>query len=563
MTDDVGTLLDGVSELELLRISKALEIRERRLEFAMDHHTNTHGERLEFSNYPHIKDLYNSASPHLVLMGSVQSFKSEFIIVDHFAAAYCGLSVFFVVPKYDMRTTYVQNRVDRVVETVPEYKKIIGSGFFDSVAIKNFGRGVVKYVGSNVQADFKEFPADMIVVDELDECNEQNVEYAFDRLRASKFQFTRYLANPKLPKRGIHAKFLASDQREWNVPCLQCGDYVRLDWFETVVRPIRDKDGNVVDYVLRDTEWFVGCKRDIKCVCPKCGGELERASRKGKWVPENPSSPIEGYHISMLCSLINSVAGMWERFCRAINNPALMQRFFNSDLGLPYNPIGSKVTSALLDKCVEEGYRFVIEENCAHIENDMHFGPCSMGIDVGGVFDVKVSYLESKGVRRCVYIGKVRTVADLLDIVERYNVERAVIDSLPEITQAQDFQDQAMLKDCDVWLCKYASEGESRDKQYNAIDRRISVDRTEALDRSFAALKKRKTVLPENYDMVLNGEFTSEMCLPVREVDEDIEKGKTRFKWSKGKDHARHADTYDMLAANLMMENLLDEVHVG
>src|SRR3990172_7798209 len=165
---------DVLEKHDLRVAEKLLQIKKVRMAFALDHHLNTRGEKLDFTHYRHIRELYETVSRDIVLQGSVQSLKSEWAIVDHFACAFTGLSVFFVVPKYETRTTYVQNRVNKCVENVPEYKKIIGTGFFDSVALKSFGKGTVKYVGSNVYADFKEYPADGIVIEEVDECNAEN-----------------------------------------------------------------------------------------------------------------------------------------------------------------------------------------------------------------------------------------------------------------------------------------------------------------------------------------------------------------------------------------------------
>lgn len=554
-----------ITDQDLLVLEKLLQVRQARLDFALNHHVNTRGEKMDFEHFPHVRELYNNTARELVLMGSVQSFKSEYIVIDHFACAYIGLSVFFVVPKFEMRNTYVQNRVNRCVENVKEYKKIMGNGFFDSMAIKSFGKGVVKYVGSNVLADFKEFPADVMVVEEVDECNLENIEYAMDRLRASRYQFKRYLGNPRVKGRGIHKFFLRSDQREWEVPCTKCGEFSETDWFKTIVEDIVDKDGNVVDYTLRDKEWEPGCKRDIHMICPLCGGILDRASTKGRWTPKNPSSSVEGYHLSMMSNMINSVAGMWERFSRAINDPGLMQRFFNSDLGLPFDAVGNKVTSTMLDNCVgkdDDAYDFIIQPDCGHVKDHSHPGPCSMGVDVGSNFDVRISYMHPRGKRQAVYIGKVKGVEELYDLIQLYNVEKCVMDSMPEITLAADFQEAAIEYQCEVWLCRYGKEGSDRRRTYDLVNRIINADRTEVMDRSFSQLRLKKNILPENYDAVLSGEYSSEMCMPVRKMVED-NNGNPRFEWSKGKDHQRHADTYDMLAAIMMADTIIDEIAIG
>jgi len=554
-------MLAACEHRELEVAEKLLQLREARARFATKHHRNTKGEPMDFAHSPHIQALYNSLAPEIALQGSVQSLKSEWAIVDHFAASYIGLSVFFVVPKFEARTTYVQNRVNRCVERVPEYKRIIGEGFFDSVALKNFGPGVVKYVGSNVLSDFKEFPADILYVEEVDECDAENVNYALDRLRASKYQFKRYIGNPKLQNRGINRLFNMSDGREWWVPCGKCGERVELDWFAAVVKEITDHEGNVVDYRLLDGGWEPGCRRDVRAMCPACdGGELLRASPEGVWLPKRPEiERFEGYHISMLCSMFNAVAGMWERFARAINDPAALQQFFNSDLGLPFTAVGNRVTESLMDQCIEPGYEFTIRgDDEAHVKGGYHDGPCSMGVDVGANFDVRISFAEGRK-RKAVYLGKVKHLDDLLDLCERYNVEKAVMDSMPEITVAQDFQEQAP---CDVWLCRYRGEGTDRRRVYDTTDRIINVDRTEALDRSFAQLRRRKNVLPENYPMALGGAYVLEMTNPVRQIVEDT-RGNSRYEWSKGLDHHRHADTYDMLAADLLEESVLDAIEVA
>jgi hypothetical protein len=496
---------------------------------------------------------------HLYLTdGYTVTHNSEWAVIDHFAAAFTGLSVFFVVPKYEARTTYVQNRINKCVQSVPEYKRIIGAGFFDSVQMKSFGKGSVKYVGSNVLADFKEYPADMIVVEEVDQCDKDNVAYANDRLMASPYQFKRYLGNPTHKGKGINAYFQESDQREWYVPCMICGEYSELDWFNVVVEAIFDKEGHIVDYRLRDKEWSVGCRRDIHLMCPKCSGQLERASDRGEWRPKNQGHPIEGYHISQLCSPINSVASMWQEFRASLTDPTRLQKFYNSYLGLPFEAAGNKITSELLAACSDLDYKFVIQPDCAFISGDGDEGPCSMGVDVGGNLDVRISRIE-KNKRRAVYMGKVKHIDEVYSLIERYNVEKCVIDSGPETALVQDFQDNAT---CDVWACRYGSEGSDKRRRYDTSDKVISIDRTEALDRSFSQIRQKKNILPVNFTEILDGQYVSEMCDPVRSMVED-DRGNSKFEWTKCKDHQRHCDTYDMLAAQLIMEATLDDISIG
>jgi hypothetical protein len=181
-----------------------------------------------------------------------------------------------------------------------------------------------------------------------------------------------------------------------------------------------------------------------------------------------------------------------------------------------------------------------------------------MGVDVGGNFDIQIAYPQEDK-RTVVYIGKIKNIDDIHELIERYNVEVCVMDSMPETNMAQEFQQNAK---CDVWLCRYGSEGNDRRMTYDPSNRVVIVDRTNALDRSFARIKKGKVKLPANYSSILKGEFSEEMCGPVRQIVEDT-KGNSKYEWSKCKDHQRHADCYSNIACDLMREAILDDITVG
>jgi hypothetical protein len=94
------------------------------------------------------------------------------------------------------------------------------------------------------------------------------------------------------------------------------------------------------------------------------------------------------------------------------------------------------------------------------------------------------------------------------------------------------------------------------------VDRIINADRTECLDRAFSSIKSQKNILPINYTSILMGEYAKEMCGPIRQVVQDT-RGNTRYEWTKCVDHQRHADSYDLLASNLLLEAVLDYVEIG
>jgi len=538
--------IDRINDpFRLMVLEKLLTVKNKRIDFATKHHRNTHGRKMDFRSHKHLSDLYNTLAPVLVLQGSVQSMKSELVVIDQFACAASGLNVFTILPKYELRGTYVQNRIDRCIDIVPEYQRHIGSGGFSNVAMKQFGKGVIKFVGSNVISDFKEFPADVMFVEEVDECNEDNVELGQDRLRGSPYQFLRYVGNPRIEDRGVNKKYKRSNQQEWHVEC-ECGTPSRLDWFENIVNLVLDSDGVPKDFELLDQDWREGS--DIRTICRGCGDPFDRFG-EGFWKELNPGCSAEGFLLTMMMSRFNSLTEMFYRFREAFGDPAAMQRFFNSSLGLPFTNLDSRLTDLHLKKAAQlDEYSFRHHSTYSCIEDDSHEGPCSMGIDVGKWFDVRISRVMDNGTRKAVYIGKVMSREELILLGLRYNVEVAVIDSLPEAKVAQDLQDDSPFY---VWLCRYGGEGGDSRIKKNKKDRGFTVDRTSILDKTLAELKSGRNILPRNYSSIMDDQFVKEMTVSVRQCIDD-KNGNQRYVWTKGKDHQRHADVYDYLASTMM-----------
>lgn len=558
--DDIIEILSKTDDpIKLQRFEKLLTIRDTRVDFAKNFHRNTKGDRMNFTIAPHLKDIYNTLSPDIALQGSVQSMKSEFMVVDHFACAAAGLSVFLVLPKFESRVGYVQNRINKCISQVPKYQELLASGMMDSMVLKQFGKGVIKYVGSNVVADFKEFPADVMFVEEVDQCCDDNLGYGIDRLRASPYQFKRYVGNPTFNDRGINKYFKQSTMNCRWTECEKCGHMNEMDWFTIMVETIYNNDGMPTDYKLRDQDWVEG--KPVNCICGGCGLPFDRFS-DGEWRPKNPDAQMEGFYLNQMMSRFNSLDDMWNRFRNSMGDSSEMQKFYNSDLGIPYTAFDSMLTPNHLEAATRiEPYELRAGENCAYIAG--HKAPtdktvCSMGVDVGKFFDVRISEVREGGYRRMLYCGKVGSLDELYELGHKYNVECCVMDSGPEYHTSHEFQDNAPFF---VWLARYGSEGSSGKIKRDKKSKVMSADRTAILDKTFAELRGGKNLLPVNFGAILGGEYVDEMTCSVREFQED----KGKYIWTKGKDHQRHADVYDYMASTMLVHSIdvLEGIMVG
>ena len=386
---------------------------DRRLEFALLHHRNTRGQRLHFHKRPYLLAIYRDRARERVFKKAVQCGISELLIIDALEAASRGLQCLYVMPTQEKRDAFVANRVSRVIRAAPFYRRLIrsGSGCANSTGLKHFGGGVIRFVGSNAESEFVEFPADFIIVDEIDRCSHENLPLVRDRLAASEHKLAAWASTPTLIGSGIARLFDQSDAKEWFIRCDACGERQPLDFFQNVVRQIADNEYELLDgeaarrnhdgpatqrTTTRNPER--GTLRDVRVFCLRCGRPLDRLA-EGEWVARHPGRDTSGYHISQLFVPTCSVRELWDDWQAALRNDFERQRFYNSLLGEPYTAEGSGLSRADILAC------------CGDYAMPHRAVGATMGVDVGEWFHVRISDQPEPGVRRAVFIGRVRELA--------------------------------------------------------------------------------------------------------------------------------------------------------
>ena len=521
--------------LQQKRSLKLLIQREPKLYKAIYFHLNTRGEMLTFGDRPYMIELYRDKTKEIVIKKSVQCGVSEYLIIDMLDNAENGLSTFYVLPTYSLRNTFVANRIDRLFNNVPYYNSQMSraQGDADSSSMKHYAKAALKFVGSNTPNEFKEFPADVLVIDEYDECDADNIAKAPDRIKASKHRIKKFVGNPTFEDFGIDAEYKLSDQKEWVVKCDSCGNYQKLDFFKQVVKEINENA-----YELRDKEWSKKCGRDILCYCIHCEKPFNRLNRDSHWERQNPSSDVSGYHFTRMMQANTTIEELYTTFRKALSNPSKMQAFYNSDLGEPYRASNVALSDYLLEQCVEKGY--FMPQTAQE---------CVAGIDVGSVLHVKISQIV-EGKRKSVFIGTVPRFEDVDNLIKVYGINCCVIDALPETHKAKELRDRHPGR---VFLCTFhAKEGSVKGISINDEEQTISVDRTQSMDDSHADILLGNVILPENARTIADGDCYDQMCAPKRTFDQDG----NRYVWKEGSkaDHFRLADNYEKLASVLSVQ---------
>ena len=491
---------------------------------AAKNHRTHRGNMLDFVNYPYLREIYLDEKGKDV-QKSTQSGLTEWLIDLAFTFALRGLQLFYVLPTIELLSRFVKNRFDKSIAHSEYYQSILARNgkASDAVMLKHIENGAIAFTGSNSTVGFVEFPADVLIVDEENQCNLKNLEMATERLSNSDYRWQYRVSQPSVLKYGIHARILKSSQSLWHVKC-ECGHWLQPDFFKHVLRR-ESQDG----YVIRDTSYERDSKNDIQLICDKCGRPVDRYAN-GEWVStfENKRT---GLTISKLFSSKENLRDIVERFDSGLYNSSIMQRVYNADLGLPYTQDGATVTVNGLDRCVADYF----------MPDYFNDAICVLGADVGSVIHVKISAVSSDGRLRAVYIGSVVEEEDFYELVDRYNIICGVIDAQPEMRMSKRICSKLPY----MFRCFYGPGKEDRlDEDLKAV----TVNRTAALDNVKESVLAKKILLPKNASDLPDYYEHMQSCTRVLREDEK------EYEWVKtGPDHFFHASGYELIAKSLML----------
>ncbi len=542
------TLLDRATDLAALKAANPTAWA------AIVHHRTHRNRSLDFSRVPALLQMYMERAREMAVRKGTQTGCSEYLHCRSIMSAVRGMSVFYVLPTLELVGRVVHNRFDRELDYTPFYRRYRQSqveNLKSSVRYKQVGSGAIAFVGSNAKAGFTEFPADLAIVDELDECNPENLSMAWERLSASEDREQVWAGQPTIPDAGIAAKYSASTGGYWTVKAA-CGHWTRPDFFRHVVR---HEGGNT--YRVIDREWTPGNEQDCRLICDRCGKPFDPKGA-GEWVQERPTATIAGYHFDKLMSGNVTVAELLLRFEEGLVKPVPMQRFWNGDMGLPYMAPGANIGPELLDACRGEYALPRLGESA--------FGGWSstpglhlVGIDVqAGYFVVVIAKVDMARNRlRLIFAGEVESpegsLRPLMQVFRDYRIHAGVVDAQPERRIAQ----MLCKRFRGMFMCFWA-ESTKRDTLAGKV---VSVNRTAAIDQVRDAVTapdggQPYLELPANAREIPG--FYEQVGVPVRVYNADLDGGRGGWEWKSGEkpDHYCMTLAYLLLARNMAMRAL-------
>jgi hypothetical protein len=470
------------------------------------------GRPFSFDGHEFLRAIYDDTSPHVVLCKAAQVGGTTWAVLRAIHSCVMGLNVMYLFPTRTDVLDFSRSRVTPLLAENPFLAKLMRDT--DSVGLKKIADAYLYLRGMQSEVSLKSVPADVLVLDELDEATPEAKAMARERLSHSDYRRIIELSNPSLPDYGIDEVYQRSDQKHWQVKCPACGTWTALD--EEFPRKL----GQEVKIILprKDGGFYRAC--------PRCQAELDLSA--GEWVAALPSRPIHGYRISQLISSKVDPGEILEEY-RTTRYP---DRFFNLKIGIPWADLERRLdVASVLALCGDEPIA------------DSSEGPCVAGVDTGKALHTVVLQKRRDGPAKLVHLAEYRDFAELDEVIRRFNVERLVVDALPETYATREF---AQRHPGVAFMCQFV-ESQRGGPSWDWKSQMVAVNRTDALDASRAAIRKGEMILPRRQPLL--EEFAQHMSCDAKVLIEDLETGTKKYKYVKtGTNHYSFAFTYACLA---------------
>lgn len=292
--------------------------------------------------------------PHIrkvVIMSAAQIGKTDAFILNPlgYYMDYAPAPILVMQPTLDMGQTFSKDRLAPMIRDTPELRDKIDvksrySG--NTIMKKNFPGGHITIVGANSATGLASRPIKVLLADEVDRypasAGTEGDPLSLAQKRQTTFwdKKTVIVSTPVIKGQSrIETEFNQSTREEWNVPCPECGHYQPFVWANVVF----DKDDPQGEVLYK---------------CEHCGvvnGEYQwkQASKRGRFVPENPGAEARGFHLNTLASTFCSWKEIVQKFLVAKEqldqgNPEGMKVWVNTELGETWEEQGEQVEDAAL-----------------------------------------------------------------------------------------------------------------------------------------------------------------------------------------------------------------------
>lgn len=495
--------------------------------------TKLDGRDYSFKDHEFQIDIANDDSARVVIKKCSQVGLSELSVRISLArlAMSNSLQLIYVLPSAKFAVEFSKARIDPVIEDSQKLMALLVTAA-NSATMKRFGKAVLYVGGAASQKQAISRPAQEIVYDEYDFCNQMVLTSYSSRLRHAKDPREKLFSTPTVAGYGVAAEYEASTKKRYMVKCYSCNHEHAPDFNTQVTIPGFDKlfrefgKEDLLDHRYNVNAAYIRC--------PKCGRSIDTAladALRRRWVSEFPTRDTTGYAVKPFDLIAyNATASI----VKQLGKYSRMQDYWNFVQGEEFSSD-------------ENEFRPDIIRGNSVVEPQMSGSGYYIGIDVGN----KLHVVIGKPVDGKVHVVrklKVQSTDDqsvkdqLAEIYKTYGCMRGVIDIQPEYDLGLELR--KLLGEY-FHQCHYV-KGRAQDVGHLKVDEDsgvISCARTRSFDQLARKVNKGGYLFPAD------GE-EEEMCTHaqgMKRVDEEDEEGKRVAIWQKvgtGNDHSLHALNY-------------------
>ena len=449
-----------------------------------------------------------------------------------------GSTAIYTLPTATFASTFMKTRIDPVIRGSEALRNSVHKSN-DNNEVKQIDDSFLYLRGAASSNAAISIPADFIINDELDFCDQEIVSQYASRVTHSSWKLFRRFSTPTIPGYGIDKAFIESRRFHNLCKCNHCATWFKPDYYEHVKIPGYTDDIRSLtnSSTLYRTRW-----REAHLACPKCGKEPSLQPEHRNYVLENTDddfvpaayqvTPFDAPNIIKVSDILQARL-RYER----------EQDFVNFVLGLAMEDKDSTLMRSDL--------RF---------RHDLPSAPTRvMGIDVGHTYHAWIAEVTHAGVylihREQIPMGSIRT--RYFELKRQYNVALSVIDSQPHAETVMYLQAldpnlyaSVYVNSKDVLTHEVKERDEEKDEGKNFV-RQVNVNRSRAFDAymndmregtiSFRASDDDETVIAHHTSMKR-----------VRVWDDKTQNLVHSWVKTDGVDHYHHAGLYAWVAAKIL-----------
>jgi len=498
-------------------------------------HRELGGKPFSLKDYPFMEEIYESDAKEMCIIKSAQCSLSEYAFSLMFWFADTRGHTYFVMPTMSDAVRVVQGRLDSIADESIYIKKRLKSRKTDNTKIKRFGFNNMYFTGSQKRGDVISDPADITIQDEFDEHNPAVDLRVLQRLNNSKHKWRRKISTPTTPGKGIHAEYEKSSKAIWIHECKKCGKDIQVSGME--IKETWQDLIKLVKKVENDVDEYEYC-------CPYCKSTCDFLD--GYW-RHREDVPYKGYSINRMMTR-SCTATEFMKVFEEHKKESLLDEFFMSGLGMPYEKEGTRIYEHHCQKCQ------LPNVNCISRKPIGTEAPYFIGMDTGSENHYAVGHLEDDGRRVIDTAGCFKTFNEIERIIDAFDPTLVIIDNMPETTKVFElWQKYGFVRGASHNNSLHMATKLKQDEESHIIywNRFCSIERVQHLIRSEAIS------FPEDIQYITERNFYKHLCSQIKgkkAVNANATEFKDVFTTVTGKkvaDHYLFALIYCMAAMDI------------